>query len=83
MDPVQPCWLEANISPEVRQTEAASPTDVASSSSPLPRLTGLLLYTEDEKELLLELCSHHTVDDKVSRGIHDNQEPWEVSVSRN
>ena len=57
----------------MRQTETASPTDVSSISS---FLTCLLLNAEHDKELLLELYSRHTVDDKVSGGIHDNEKPW-------
>ena len=70
------------------QTETASPTDVpfsssATSSCTLARLAGLLLDAEDDEELLLELCSHHAIDNKVGGGVHDNEEPGELSVSRN
>ena len=68
--------------PEVRQTEAAPPTDVSPPSS-LHRRAVLPLYREEEEELVLELYSRHTVDDEIRRGIHDNEQPWGVSVSRN
>ena len=58
-------------------------TETAPSPSSLPRLAGLLLQAEDEEELLLELCPHQAVDDEVRGGIHDNEKPFGVSVSRN
>ena len=65
-------------SPEVRQTQAAPPTYL-SSSAPSPSLhklrTVLRLYAEHGEELVLELDSHQTVNDKVGRGIHDNEKP--------
>ena len=65
-------------SPEVRQTQTAPPTDPSSSSPSfsLHKLrTGLRLYAEHGEKLVLELGSHQTVNDKVGRGIHDNEKP--------